>query len=84
MTSADFKKAAAPHPDGFGGTRDASILATYDREGDFVFVQSTSFTDDLIKRAGIKRPRRHAFYKLPVRECEKIRGLQLNGEASAV
>jgi hypothetical protein len=26
----------------------------------------------------------HAFYKVPVKHCAKINGLQLNGEASAV
>lgn len=83
MTSADFKTTApAPHPDGFGGARDASILASYDREGDFVFVQSVSRTDALLKRAGIKRPQRHAFYKVPV--LRALVGLQLNGPASAV
>jgi hypothetical protein len=81
VNSADFKKSAAPHPDGFGGQRDASILKTYDREGDFVMVQSVQRTDGLLKRAGIKRPQRHAFYKVPVIFCEKIRGLQLNAEA---
>lgn len=84
MTSADFKSTSAPHPDGFGGARDASILKTYDREGNFVFVQATSFTKDLLKRAGVKRLRTHAFYKVPVKHCPKINGLQLNGEASAV
>ena len=84
MTACEFRTQAAPHPDGFGGARDASILKTYDREGDFVFVQGTSFTRDLLKRAGVKRLKSHAFYKVPVKHCAKVNGLQLNGEASAV
>ena len=80
----DFKTTAAPHPDGFGGARDASILKTYDREGDFVFVQGTIFTRNLLKRAGVKRVKIHAFYKVPVRHCKKVCGLQLNGEAVSV
>jgi hypothetical protein len=81
MTSADFKKPAAPHPDGFGGARDASILAAYDREGDFVMVQAVAKTRDLLKRAGVARVKSHAFYKVPVIFCPKLRGLQLNGKA---
>lgn len=84
MNSADFKTATAPHPDGFGGARDAAMLAAYDQEGDFVFVQSVAKSDDLLKRAGIKRPKRHAFYKVPVRHCKHVNGLQLNGNASSV
>lgn len=82
MNSAAFKTTTtAPHPDGFRGTRDASILATYDREGDFVFVQACAHTRHLLKRAEIPRPRTHSFYKVPVRYCEKVGGLQLNGKA---
>jgi hypothetical protein len=80
MNSADFKTTApAPHPDGFGGARDASILASYDREGDFVMVQAVARTRDLLKRAGVKRVKPHAFYKIPV--ARTLAGLQLNGNA---
>lgn len=82
MTSAEFKTAATPHPDGFGGARDASILATYDREGDFVFVQATTFTRHLLQRAGVKRVKIHAFYKVPVKHCPRVNGLQLAGNAA--
>lgn len=83
MTSADFQKATAPHPDGFGGARDAHLLGTYDQEGDFVFVQAVARTRDLLLRAGVKRVKSHAFYKVPVRYDAKVGGLQLNGEAVA-
>ena len=79
MTSADFKTATVPHPDGFGGARDAAILASYDREGGFVFVQAVKRTKDLLNRAGFKRLTTHAFYKVPVMRCPKINGLQLAG-----
>lgn len=75
------RQEASPHPDGFGGARDASILASYDREGDFVFVQGTRRTVGLLQRAGIKRVRAHVFYKVPVKHCPRIGGLQLNGKA---
>jgi hypothetical protein len=80
MNSADFKKTAAPHPDGFGGARDAAILGAYDREGDFVMVQGMARTKDLLKRAGVKRVKTHAFYKVPV--ARTLAGLQLNGNAA--
>lgn len=72
-----------PHPDGFGGSRDAAILASYDREGDFVFVQAVKRTKDLLNRAGVKRLRYGYFYKVPVKHCSKVNGLQLNGEATS-
>jgi hypothetical protein len=81
MNSADFKTTSAPHPDGFGGARDAAILASYDREGDFVFVQAVARTRALLKRAGVARVKSHAFYKVPVVASKA--GLQLNGTASA-
>ena len=77
-----YSDTAAPHPDGFRGARDASILASYDREGDFVFVQAVVRTKDLLKRAGVKRVSLHDFYKVPVRHCPRINGLQLNGSVA--
>ena len=67
MTSADFKKVSAPHPDGFGGARDAAILESYDREGDTVHVQAVVKTRDLLKRAGFPRTTAGNFYQVKVR-----------------
>jgi len=66
----------APHPDGFNGARDASILANYDREGGVVQVQATKRTKGLLHRAGFQRTRTNAFYAVSVRR-DSFNHLQL-------
>jgi hypothetical protein len=75
--NSEFKNADASHPDGFRGARDASILASYDREGNFVLVQAVDRTKDLLRRAGVRRIRSHEFYKVSVSHCKRVNGLQL-------
>ena len=83
MTSADFKKAAAPHPDGFGGARDAVILENYagwkagNKAPATVNVQCVGKTKDLLKRAGFLRTKSGEFYPVKVQHDEKFNRLQL-------
>jgi hypothetical protein len=70
----------APHPDGFGGARDAAILFDYmdaDTAADgVVYVQAVARTANLLKRAGVTRQKRHEFY--PVRVvADQFKRLQL-------
>ena len=76
--------AAAPHPDGFGGARGASILEAYSegwkpgmRVPATVHVQVVLRTSGLVKRSGIKRPRTGHFYNIAVRHDAHFNRLQL-------
>ncbi|MEO5712594.1 MAG: hypothetical protein ABIT37_03825 [Luteolibacter sp.] len=85
MNSADFKKSSAPHPDGFGGARDASILESSHgwKSGMMVpatiEVQATVRNKDLLVRAGwpARGQKRHTFYPVKVRHDEQFNRLQL-------
>ena len=63
--------------DGFHGARDASILSSADRTGGIAHVQATSFTRDLLKRAGVKRVKTHAFYDVAIEWDGKYSRYQL-------
>lgn len=56
------------HPDGFGGARDASILAAGDYYGchGVAVIQATARTKPLLRRAGLSRIKTHAFYEVAV------------------
>lgn len=78
--------ASTPHPDGFGGARDASILEAYSGwkcgvsdtpAPTSVEVQAVARTRDLLKRAGFKRVATHDFRTVAVRFDEKFNRLQL-------
>ena len=58
----------APHPDGFNGARDAAILKAGDYYGchGFSVIQATAKTKPLLRRAGFRRIKTHAFYEVPV------------------
>ena len=69
--------APAKHPDGFNGARDSSILAAcYDSASRACKVQATDRTRDILHRAGFRRVRTGAFYRVKVRRDELDR-LQL-------
>lgn len=58
---------SAPHPDGFGGVRDARILADSRSDGPGArWVQCTARSRDLLRRAGYSRPAQHEFYSVRV------------------
>jgi hypothetical protein len=69
---ANPRKVSTPHPDGFGGARDATILESYSgwKAGDepiaSVRVQAVERTKDLLKRAGYTRTRAGEFYEVRV------------------
>ena len=68
MTATLQHQNKTPHPDGFGGARDAAILAAGDYYGclGVCVVQATERTKSLIRRAGFPRIRTHQFYEIPV------------------
>ena len=82
MNTAHSTTRPTPHPDGFHGARDASILERYadpipaGATSAIVHVQAVGETRTLLRRAGVKHIRTHAFYPVPV-ERDQYARLQL-------
>jgi len=85
-TAAPTFSRPAPHPDGFGGARDAAIIDEYMDEETMgtgtVLVQATARTEYLLKRAGVTRQKRHAWYSVRV-VTDRFQRLQLAPEEPA-